>query len=221
MNAVFIDLDGTLTDPSSGIVNSIHEAFRRCGLTPRVTPTCELCIGPPIAEILKSLLFPADYNQQRNLHLAFEESFATAGWRDNKLYSGVSAALQTICKEDARVFLATSKPQVHARRIAMLFALSEFFSNIYGSELDGTRSDKTELLTYAARAEGVNPAKAIMIGDRKHDITAGRRLGMRTVGVTYGFGSVGELEEAGAHVLVKRPSELPAAIRLLLHREQI
>lgn len=174
MKAVFIDLDGTLTDPSSGILRSIHDAFRICGLTPRLMPTCELCIGPPIGEILKELLFPADYGEQRKLHSAFEQSFSTAGWSDNKLYDDVPLALRAIRDQEIKLFLATSKPSIHARRIAELFALSDFFSNIYGSEVDGTRSDKSELLRFAVMAERVDPATAIMIGDRKHDITAGR-----------------------------------------------
>src|SRR5262249_25385000 len=111
-------------------------------------------------------------------------------------------------------FVATSKPHVYASRIIEHFKLGSYFEHVFGSELDGTRVDKTELLQYALRTAGVDPTTAMMVGDRSHDIVGARNNGLRALGVLYGYGNREELTQAGAHGLCAAPDEIsPWAVR--------
>ncbi len=109
------------------------------------------------------------------------------------------------------LFVATTKPTIYADRIVEYFEMGAFFKAVYGSELDGTRVDKTELLAWALPQNGVG-RDAIMVGDRKHDIVGALNNGMMAFGVAYGYGSIAELEASGAHGIVAEPSELPGVL---------
>jgi phosphoglycolate phosphatase len=109
------------------------------------------------------------------------------------------------------MLLATAKPEVFARRIVDHFSLSQWLVGVHGSELDGQRSDKTELLAHIIEFHGLEPAHCLMVGDREHDAVAARNHGVACIGVLWGYGSRDELEAAGARRLIDQPSELPDA----------
>ena len=114
---------------------------------------------------------------------------------------------------DLDCFVATTKPQVFALRIVQYFDLSRYFTDVYGSELDGTRTDKTELLRFAAgQRSGV--VESVMIGDRHHDIVGALNNRFHAVGVTWGYGTEDELRGAGAHCLAAAPKQLPGLVNL-------
>src|SRR5258708_5459515 len=106
------------------------------------------------------------------------------------------------------MFVATSKPGIYAERIIDHFKLRDYFERVFGSELDGTRTDKTELLGHALQTMGIEPSQAMMIGDRSHDMIGARNNGMTAVGVLYGYGSKEELLDAGAHHICATPQRL-------------
>ena len=108
----------------------------------------------------------------------------------------------------AETTVATSKPAVYARRIVDHFGLNPYFEYVFGSELDGTRVDKRDLLRYALDETRIDPANAIMIGDRSHDVIGARTNGMTAIGVLYGYGSEAELKHAGAHHICAAHPEL-------------
>jgi phosphoglycolate phosphatase len=112
--------------------------------------------------------------------------------------------------------VATSKPHVFASRIVTHFGLDPFFSTVYGSELDGTRVDKRDLLRYIQRKEQLRSDRAVMIGDREHDVYGAKAIEIPTIGVRWGYGSDEELQQAGVHVLVDAPHEIDAQIQILL-----
>ena len=107
-----------------------------------------------------------------------------------------------------RLLVATSKPTLYAVQILQHFRLELYFANIYGSELDGTRSNKADLLAHILVREGLSATAVAMVGDRKHDIIGARHNGITAVGVTYGYGSVEELTEAGAEFLCPAPADV-------------
>lgn len=108
-----------------------------------------------------------------------------------------------------RLFLATSKPHVYATRILDHFGVARVFSGVYGSELDGRRDDKSELIAHLLECEGLAAADCRMFGDRLHDVIGAAKNGVETVGVTWGYGSHDELTTAGALVLCHAPRDLP------------
>ncbi len=204
---VFFDLDGTLTDPKTGITRCILFALQELGLD---APEGELtwCIGPPLLESLESLVGPALAPQALTL---YRERFAALGWLENAVYPGIVELLEHLVREGRPVYVATSKPLVYAERIVRHFGLGDHVLRVFGSELDGTRSDKAELLRFALEESDAG-SEATMIGDRRHDVVGAKANDLRSIGVTYGYGSRQELEAAGADAIAASPG---AVLRLL------
>jgi phosphoglycolate phosphatase len=197
MDAIYFDLDGTLTDPKIGITRSIQYALGK--LDHHAIPTEDeltWCIGPPLRASFAKLL---GSDNSADLALSFyRERFSDIGLYENGVYAGVADVLTALGKSGHRLFVATSKPAVFAERIIDHFGLRHHFERVFGSELDGTRVDKTHLLEYALKAAAVDPSRTVMIGDRSHDMIGARNNGMRGIGVLYGYGSKDELMAAGA-----------------------
>ena len=128
---------------------------------------------------------------------------------ENKLYPGITDALAALTADHDRLLVATSKPTVFARQMIDYFGVGSFFTNVYGSELNGTRASKQELIAHVLRQEAIVPSRAVMIGDREHDIKGATANRVRAVGVLWGYGSREELTRAGASVLCGAPESLP------------
>ena len=206
MTAVYFDLDGTLTDPKPGITRSIQYALTRLDLAAPPEDELTWCIGPPLRASLMKLLGTDDLADRALL--LYRERFADIGLFENDVYPGIEDTLSAFAGSGRRLFVATSKPGVYAERIIDHFKLRVYFERVFGSELDGTRADKTDLLGYALRSAGVDPATAMMIGDRSHDMVGARNNGMTALGVLYGYGSEAELLGAGAHHVCATPQAL-------------
>jgi phosphoglycolate phosphatase len=206
MTTIYFDLDGTLTDPKLGITRSIQYALSK--LDRLAPPEDELtwCIGPPLRASFKKLLGTDDL-ADKAVSL-YRERFADIGIFENEIYPGIEDTLSVLAKSGRRLFVATSKPSVYAERIIDHFKLKVYFERVFGSELDGRRSDKSDLLGYALQTAGIDPLKAMMIGDRSHDMIGARNNGMTAVGILYGYGSKEELVEAGAHHVCPTPQRL-------------
>ena len=205
MNSVlFFDLDGTLTDPKDGITRCIQYAIEKVGVDAPSSDDLVWCIGPPLLESLRSLV-GAD---SAPLALAaYRERFSDVGWLENKPYQGIKSALGMLFDSNVSMYVATSKPQVYAEQILDHFGLAPYFVYVFGAELDGTRSDKSELLAYALEKTGTQ-GDSSMIGDRSHDVIGALSNSMHSVGVSYGYGSIDELRSAGVSHIVNRPDEL-------------
>ena len=197
MNTIYFDLDGTLTNPKPGITRSIQYALCRLGQTVPTEDELIWCIGPPLHASLKKIV-GTDELADRALAL-YRERFADIGLFENETYHGIEQTLSALADTGRRMFVATSKPAVYAERIIDHFGLRRYFERVFGSEFDGTRTDKSDLLRHALGVAGVDPAQAIMVGDRSHDIIGARSNGMTAIGVLYGYGSEDELTSAGAH----------------------
>jgi len=203
MNTIFFDLDGTLTDPKPGITASIQYALARLDRPVPAQDELTWCIGPPLRASFVTLLGGED-QADRAVSL-YRERFADVGLYENSLYSGIADVLAALSGSGRRLFVATSKPHVFADRIIDHFGLRPYFSHVFGSELDGTRVNKSDLLAYALEQARIDPSQAIMIGDRSHDILGARANAIAAVGVLYGYGSRDELIEAGAYQLCATP----------------
>jgi phosphoglycolate phosphatase len=204
MYSTFFDLDGTLTDPKSGITRCIQYALERLGFPVPSQDDLVWCIGPPLHASMKKFV-GTDELAHRAVEL-YRERFRDVGLYENAVYAGIEETLAKVAAGGRRLFVATSKPKVYADRIVEHFGLGGLFEHVFGSELDGTRTDKADLLAYALSESEVDPARAIMIGDRSHDIVGARKNGMKAIGVLYGYGSLAELTDAGAdHLCAAHP----------------
>ena len=193
---VFFDLDGTLTNPQRGISACIAHALREMGLPMPTQTSLNEWIGPPLFDSFADHL--GSTSLAKDALALYRERFSTVGLFENEVYPGTLDMLQKAGSVSSAMFVVTSKPRTFAERIVRHFGMAPFFRFVYGSELDGTLADKSELLAHVLHRESIDPSSAIMIGDRRHDIAGARRNAIRSVGVLWGFGSRAELETAGA-----------------------
>jgi phosphoglycolate phosphatase len=193
---LFFDLDGTLTNPESGITRCIAHALNSLDRPSPPTDLLRRYIGPPLRGTFAELLGTED---ERTINAAlayYRERFVAVGMYENELYPEVPAGLATLRARGHRLWVATSKPAVYARSILEHFNLSFFFQEIYGSELSGERADKGALIAHIIERERLDPSDVCMIGDRAHDVVGGRANNTRTIAVLWGYGSEEELLRA-------------------------
>lgn len=205
---IIFDLDGTLTDPREGITRCFLHVLERLRLPMQPQRELERFIGPPLRDAISELIGDRDAAQVENATTIYRERFGTTGLFENFPYPGIGEALAGQRERGHTLWVCTSKAGVYAKRILEHFELSAFFSEIYGCELDGTFSDKAELLAHILGRHAIDPARAIMVGDRMHDVRAARANGLRSIGVLYGFGDEAELREAGADALCSDVADL-------------
>ncbi len=203
MRIVFLDLDGTLTDPKPGITRSIRHALHALGHVAPAEDALTWCIGPPLLQSFVGLL--GDEATARRALALYRERFAKTGLYENRVYDGVPEMLTRLRDAGFGLNLATSKPHVYASRITAHFGLDHWLDGVFGSELDGARADKTALLAHALAETGAAPGQAVMLGDREHDIIGARNNGMAGIGALWGYGTQTELQSAGAARLATSP----------------
>lgn len=189
---ILFDLDGTLTDPRLGITRSIQFALARLGIDEPDITRLEHFIGPPL---LQAFMQFYDMDEARAWEAVnhYRERFKVTGLYENMVFEGVPELLETLAGQGRTLYIATSKPWEFAREIARHFDFARHFKLIYGSELDGTRTNKVELIAHLLAEEKLDPAHTLMIGDRKHDLIGGLSNGLDVAAVGYGFGSHEEL----------------------------
>ncbi len=207
MSAICFDLDGTLTDPKEGIVGSIRYALEKLGHEVSSNDDdLTWCIGPPLLGSFEKLV--GDKQEAEQALVLYRERFGEIGLFENEVYPGIREVLQSLVDNNRRLLVATSKPTVYAERILRHFELIDYFETVFGSELDGTRADKTDLLAWVVTQANVEPSTTMMIGDRRHDVVGAKNNGIGTIGVLYGYGDRDELVGAGADHLCDVPGEL-------------
>ena len=207
MNLLF-DLDGTLTDPYQGITRCISHALLALGRSAPPQVNLRWCIGPPLKDSFAKLLASDDDKLAEEALAIYRERFGSVGLYENEVYVGIPEALKTLQNMGHTLYVATSKPTVYAKQIIEHFALQQYFRAIYGSELDGTRSDKSNLISYILQSEAVASSETLMVGDREYDMIGAKANGVCGVGVLWGYGTQEELETSGAHVCISHPNEL-------------
>jgi phosphoglycolate phosphatase len=204
------DLDGTLTDPMVGITKSIQYALLRFDIEVEDLNVLKPFIGPPLLGSFQQFYgFSESVAQQAITY--YREYFVEHGMYENELYAGITDLLTLLKGQGNRLLVATSKPEIFAKQIIEHFNLSSYFEYIGGSELDGVRSDKSELIAHLVKTYNIDCSKAIMVGDRKHDMIGAVNNGMAAVGVGYGYGDEQELRSAGAAYYMPTVSALHAA----------
>ncbi|MGE7689445.1 HAD family hydrolase [Lysinibacillus sp. NPDC097214] len=207
-HVVLFDLDGTLSDPKIGITKSVQHALQKAGIEVNNLDELESFIGPPLQVSFQEIYGFDDMQIDQAIN-DYRERFTERGMFENKLYENIPALLTNLKQQGYILAIATSKPTVFAEQILQYFNLEHYFDFVAGSNLDGTRSAKGEVITFAR--EHFNEAKIdqfIMIGDRKYDIVGAHENHMDSIGVTYGYGSLEELTDAQATYIVNSVSEL-------------
>lgn len=207
MDNILFDLDGTLTDPKEGIINSILYSLKKLDISEHSIKELDSFIGPPLRDS-----FIARYALSNDLADKaveyYREYFSAKGLFENVLYEGIHELLERLGAQGYQLFVATSKPQFYAHQILSHFNLDKYFVEITGSNLDNTRSNKAEIISHLVSAFNLISANSVMIGDRKHDIQGAKKNSMKSIAVTYGYGSVQELLIEKPDLIVNNSTEL-------------
>lgn len=209
-STVLFDLDGTLTDPGEGISKCILAGLEEVGLPTPTQRQLELCIGPPLDQGFLAL--GARPDQVERLIEVYRSRYTKVGMLENLVYPEIPKLLIELASRGCRLFVATSKPTVFAEAIVEHFQLRDFFSGVFGSELNGNLSDKKQLLAHIRAKVGFDPGDTALVGDRRFDISAARAESLFSVGALWGYGTRAELETAGADVLAESPREVLSAL---------
>ena len=210
---IYFDLDGTLTDAGPGIKACINYALDKMNFK-KLGVDSDWVVGPSLWGTFKKLGIPEE-NLDEAVNL-YRERYNVKGYLENSVYVGIPGQLAMLLEMGYVLSLATSKPTVSASAILEYFDLTKYFSYEFGSNLDGSLSDKSVLLKHALAVTGFEPNNALMIGDRQYDIIGAKSNLIKSVGVSYGYGSTNELREAGADLLIDKPAELAKAVQKLL-----
>lgn len=209
--AVLFDLDGTLTESDPGITKSIRVALDKLGVTDVSEAQLKSFVGPPLRESFGPV-FDGDQEKIETAILYFRERYETIGKFENRLYPGITELLQALKDTGAVLGIASSKPEKFVYEILEHFGILSYFSAITGASMDESLVEKDDILelTLGKLKEFGDPASdaVYMVGDRKYDIDAANRFGVHALGVSYGYGSIAELQNAGAEYIADSAAAL-------------
>lgn len=204
---LLFDLDGTLTDSAEGIINSVRYALDKFGIAENDEKKLCTFVGPPLYDSFREL-YGMSHDDANLAIVYYREYFVSKGLYENTVYGGIREMLERLLNKDKKLILATSKPEKFAREILKNFSLDGYFYEIFGATMDEKLCRKDDIIEYALTRTGVSPDDAVMIGDRRYDIEGGRKNGLTTVGVLYGYGNRDELTAAKSDYIASTVNEL-------------
>ena len=207
--AIFFDLDGTLTDSGEGIINCATLALEHFGLPVPSREEMRVFVGPPLDQTMIAFGVPADRAQEAVD--VFRSRYLVVGKFENSPYPGIHQLLEKLKSQGHRLFVATSKPETTAVEILHKFELAQYFEVICGATLDGTRVHKADVIAYLLNQIGT-PEDILMVGDTAFDVTGAAAHGIKTIGVSWGYGEVADMEHAGAVAIADTMEQLEAFI---------
>ena len=204
---ILFDLDGTLTDPKEGITKSVQYALASVGIDEPDLDKLEPFIGPPLHESFMEF-YGFDRDKAMKLVDKYRERFNVTGIYENVIYPGIANMLKTLKEAGCKIAIASSKPTEMVEIILDHFEIRKYFDFVVGSNLDGTRTKKEEVVEEALRQLEPVKEKTAMVGDRKFDVEGAKAFGLVSIGVSFGYAQQNELEEAGADYIVDTVEEL-------------
>ncbi len=206
-NTIIFDLDGTVIDSSVGITSSVAYALRHYGIEADRDMLLRF-IGPPLVQSFEKI-YGFSNEQAMQAQRIYQEYYAQQGIWDCHLYEGMEQLLTALQSKGKNMLLATSKPEIYTLRIMDYLNIRRFFHCVTGSDLEGFHADKAGIIAKVLENCRITDlSKVLMIGDREFDILAAKKIGIRSLGVLYGFGSKDELEKAGADYIVRTVEEI-------------
>lgn len=202
------DLDGTLIDSGEGITNSVAYSLRKFGIEIKDKTELYRFIGPPLHESYEKF-YGFSKEKAKTAVEYYREYYREKGIYENQVYEGVEELLKTLYDAGKTLIVATSKPKLFAEQILNYLDLAKYFIYIAGANMDGTMTKKAEVIQYGLTAANVSDfSKAVMIGDREHDILGAKAIGIDAIGVLFGYGDYEELKNAGADYIVKKAEDI-------------
>ena len=210
---VLFDLDGTLTESGPGIMNAAKIALNHFGIEENNVENLHKFVGPPLTESFGQRYGMNEADTQEAIAV-FRKYYNVTGIYENSVFEGIQEMLQQLKRNGLLLSIASSKPRPMIDIVVDHFDIRKYFDVIVGCELDGTRYQKKEVVDEVIRLFGELSGDdavlehSIMVGDRMYDVNGARECGLECIGVTYGYGTRQELQEAGAAYIVDSVNEL-------------
>lgn len=211
MKYILFDLDGTLTDPFLGITKAVAYSLQSFGIEVESLDALKKFIGPPL-DVSFQEYYGMDEEQSLEAVKKYREYFGEKGLFENEVYDGIPEFLERLLEKGKTLYVCTSKPRFYADQIMKHFHLDQYFQGIYGSELDGTRKNKKDVIAYCLHQENIKAQDCLMVGDRQHDVIGAHENDMLCAGVLYGYGDHQEFEACHCDYIVKDLKELESVI---------
>ena len=203
--AILFDLDGTLTDSGEGIIKSAAMVLEKYGLPVPDYDTMRVFVGPPLHEtFIKFGIAPEDADAAIEL---YRTRYTTVGKFENFPYPGIREMLEKLKAAGHKLYVATSKPEPMSIEILEHFELAQYFDMICGATFDRSRSEKSDVIAYLLQQVG-KKENAIMVGDTVFDVAGAAQHGIPTIGVSWGYGKVQDMQAAGAAEIASDPQHL-------------
>ena len=206
---ILFDLDGTLTDSGEGIINCVIYALERFGLPIPAREELRYFVGPPLHESFIKQGVPADRAEEAVA--VYRERYVPIGMFENTPYPGIRELLEGLKAEGYTLFVASSKPEWMCVDILKHFDLDKYFTMICGATMDTSRTNKEAVIEYLIQENGKSE-NMIMVGDTKFDVIGAKYHGIPCIGVSWGYGSVSDMQEAGAMSIANSVEELNALL---------
>ncbi len=205
---IFFDLDGTLTDPAEGITSAVAHSLKKFGIIVDNKKQLNKFIGPPLTDSFENY-YGFNEEQSRKAVEYYREYYRDKGIFENYVYDGLEDMLKSLKESGKILVVATSKPHIFASRILEHFCIDKYFNFVSGSELDGRRVKKDEVIEYAISECHISDnSEIVMVGDREYDILGAKKYCITSVGVLYGYGDIDELKNAGADFIAENMNQL-------------
>ena len=204
---VIFDFDGTLVDTGPGITNAVGHALEKMGLGRKTLEFRKKFVGPPLTDAFEEYCGIDRESAVRAVGY-FREYYADRGIYESEPYCGIRDAVRSLAASGKILAVASSKPMIFVEQLLERFEVRDCFSVVLGSGLDGSLTDKAEAVKLTLSKLAADEGDCVMVGDRRFDIIGAKANGIFSVGVSYGYGSYCELEEAGADIIVNSVDEL-------------
>jgi len=205
MKSILFDLDGTLTDSGEGIMNSAVYALAHFGIPAPTEAELRTFVGPPLTETFARFGVPRDRLEEAVR--VYRSRYLPIGKFENHPYPGIRELLEKLKADGHTLFVATSKPEVTSIEILQHFGLDGYFEKICGASTDFSRNSKEAVIAYLLDSCGARE-NAVMVGDTAYDVIGAKAHGIPTVGVSWGYGLVEDMERSGAAAIAHTMDEL-------------
>ena len=207
---ILFDLDGTLTDSGEGIINCVIYALEKFGLPIPAREELRYFVGPPLHESFVKQGVPAERAEEAVA--VYRERYVPTGMFENTPYPGIRELLEALKEEGHTLYVASSKPEWMCVEILKHFQMDHYFHQICGATMDTSRTNKEAVIAYLLDLSGASD-HIIMVGDTRFDVIGAKAHGIPTIGVSWGYGSVEEMQEAGAAAIAYSAEELLDTLR--------
>ena len=207
VDTVFLDLDGTVSKSGTSCKSGVKYMFEKIGYRKISEAELNMFVGPTIKVHLRE---EYDFSEQdaADAYVYYREYYDGIGIFESTMYDGIADAIEDMRACGKGVYIATLKPEDQAKQILQMYGITHLFSDIFGARHDLNIMHKQKVLDRAVQIIGEKPQNAVMVGDRNHDVIAGKHIGFGTVGVLYGYGEFDELNDVGCDIIVDSVADL-------------